>query len=556
MALNGLFRPSELFHLWVSGTHQPATLASSRNYFDTLTANSYAFRMAKNDVAETTDVPEGSERYVQWFFAAVGLIYGCGFLIVFSFFKSYGVDSADFVEAKYIHVGFLFFMACLVVAVPLWWLVWPTRSKMPDTYSKRIRYGILKENRKDRIKYFFGDPLESFFRPKWSIDATHGIHAGPGVRISMILILWSFVTIVMFAPSEFGQHHPKLLIFNFLTPMAVLILGFGGDLFKGGRFFKPKDSYLIRVRCGLRVWWLLAGGIYLILFLFVDYFRHAHWPMVVFFTPPVVYIIWAFLILFNYNRGRKFENYRTHIGACQWTLYSLQWTAVILQIWVFIWTIRRDTLEVSLWDILFGKDYFPELWKRISSVNISELWKCLSSFNISEFWKNIPGVNFPKGGIYFIFFIILISFFVLRNSYRVKQIGQINDKAFQRVASISMATIVVPLSYISILSFAHNIYPYVPYEKGGGDYTGCHPVLLTFNTNATTQTGLSIVIPNELMNQNKSNCLIMLDENSSFVFLAATNDAAGSPADWRIGTNKPTVYEISREAITCITQIK
>jgi len=99
--------------------------------------------MAQENVAETS-ISEKSERLVQWFFAAVGLIYGCGFLIVFTFFKGFGVDSADFVEAKYIHVGFLFFMACLVIAVPLWWLLWPLRSKVPEGFSIMIRKGFQK----------------------------------------------------------------------------------------------------------------------------------------------------------------------------------------------------------------------------------------------------------------------------------------------------------------------------------------------------------------------------------------------------------------------------
>ena len=485
--------------------------------------------MAQENVSETS-ISEKSERLVQWFFAAVGLIYGCGFLIVFTFFKGFGVDSADFVEAKYIHVGFLFFMACLVIAVPLWWLLWPLRSKAPVGFSIMIRKGLLKKNTNGRIKYFFGDPLKSFFSPKWSIDATHGINAGASVRISMILILWSFVTIVMFAPPEFGKIHAELLIFNFLTPMVVLILGFLGDFFKAGEFSKSQYDFLIKTRLFLRVWWLAAGVTYLICFLIIDSFRQDLWPLAAYFLPPIAAIIRAFCILFASDCGRRFDNLRTKIGVCQWSLYTLQWAAVVMQIWVFIWTIKHETLEVSLLEVLFGKNY------------------------ISDFWTHISNGDFPHGGIYFVFFIILISFFVIRNIYRLKQIEKSKDKSYKLVATISVATIVSPLAYISILSFAHNIYSYVPYEKGGGDYSRCHPVQITFNTNAVTQSGLPIVIPPELISLNGSNCLIRLDENSSFVFLAATNDVAGSPEHWRYEVDKPKVYEVRREAITCIAE--
>jgi hypothetical protein len=119
-----------------------------------------------------------------------------------------------------------------------------------------------------------------------------------------------------------------------------------------------------------------------------------------------------------------------------------------------------------------------------------------------------------------------------------------------------MVAIVFPLSYISIIASANTIYSYIPYEKGGGDYTECSSVHLTFNTNAMTSTGLSIAIPQELVALNKSNCLIMLDENSGFVILAATNGAAGGPEKWRERISRPLVYEVRREAITCIAERK
>jgi hypothetical protein len=62
----------------------------------------------------------------------------------FHIFQGFGIDAMDFVEAKYIHVGFLYFMACLVILLPLVWLVWPIRSKLPD-FRLMTRRRILRE---------------------------------------------------------------------------------------------------------------------------------------------------------------------------------------------------------------------------------------------------------------------------------------------------------------------------------------------------------------------------------------------------------------------------
>jgi len=181
---------------------------------------------------------------------------------------------------------------------------------------------------------------------------------------------------------------------------------------------------------------------------------------------------------------------------------------VVIQIWVFLWTLNSHTLGISLYVVLLGNDFFPDLWKSVTS----------------------GGIYVPHGGIYFVFLVTLIGFFIIRNSYRLAQLGKANDKSHQVATSLSMAAIVLPLGYISILAFAHFIYPYIPYNKGGGDYTECPSVSLTFN--AMTATNNLFSIPFELSSTNVSNRLIMLDENGSFVFLAVRTNAGG-PVSWR-----------------------
>jgi hypothetical protein len=155
----------------------------------------------------------------------------------------------------------------------------------------------------------------------------------------------------------------------------------------------------------------------------------------------------------------------------------------------------------------------------------------------------IPDVHSPIGGYIFIAFILLLVFFGARNLYRIIQINQ--DALASTIVSFCFLGVVF---YFSIVSFARFIYPYIPAAKGGGDYTMSHPVKLTFDTRFLNS------IPPAVTNELPANCMILLDANSTIVLLASTN-GAGGPAEWRSSTNKPTVYEIRREAIISITHL-
>ncbi len=56
-----------------------------------------------------------------WFFAIAALVYGTGFLVVSTFFESFGIKEAggDFFRAKYIHVGILCILFQAFAGVPL-----------------------------------------------------------------------------------------------------------------------------------------------------------------------------------------------------------------------------------------------------------------------------------------------------------------------------------------------------------------------------------------------------------------------------------------------------
>jgi hypothetical protein len=209
----------------------------------------------------------------------------------------------------------------------------------------------------------------------------------------------------------------------------------------------------------------------------------------------------------------------------------------------------RNNLGLSLREVFVGKDWYL---CKFPSRAASALW------GWDHTGKEQNPHLFPTGGYIFVFFVLLLVFFAFRNFYRIGAIAKAkneNDgtlsKKYEPSARFNLVSTFCLLGiifYFAILSFARNIYPYIPAVKGGGDYTMSHPVQLAFDVGASNS------IPQYVRNENQSNHLILLDANSSCIFLATTNDAGG-PEKWRSTTNRPTVFEIRREAVISIAYL-
>jgi hypothetical protein len=237
------------------------------------------------------------------------------------------------------------------------------------------------------------------------------------------------------------------------------------------------------------------------------------------------------------------------LTVTRWLFYPIQWFLFLVQFWVFVRILSFDYLGTSVREIFVGKDW--HLWRFLHS----DLFLAFGNFYFNN--KQDPNL-FPKGGFIFILFILLMVFFGFRVFYRnkpadenneSKETGKENNES-KALTIISTFCLLGVLFYFSIVSFARHIYPYIPAVKGGGDYTLSHPVQLTFDARFTNSIPPKV---NEGLQTNRLS-LILLDANSSFVFLADTNDADG-PKKWRSSTKKPTVYEIRREAIISITHL-
>jgi hypothetical protein len=337
-------------------------------------------------------------------------------------------------------------------------------------------------------------------------------------------------------------------------------------------FLYPWPTKILKYgRSLIRIWWMVVGLRYLYLFfwerpLFYDADQQhpdgqLHRLIIRFFVIPVVTMIalWFLLffwqgirtilslvlrLLFCYSLEQENDPVKTlqqRLTVTRWVLYPIQWTLFLGQFWFFLRVIIKENLGVSLREVFVGKDW--PLFASFRDLVRAILPWVFSGKNLTE--EQIHKL-FPVGGFIFIFSIVLLVFFAVRHFYRAKQLQEANLRTM-----ISAFCLLGVLFYFAILSFARHIYPYIPAVKGGGDYTWSHPVKLTFDTNFVSS------IPQPVMQGVESNRLILLDANSSFVFLAATNDAGG-PEKWRSNTetnNRPAVYEIRREAIISITYL-
>lgn len=118
-----------------------------------------------------------------------------------------------------------------------------------------------------------------------------------------------------------------------------------------------------------------------------------------------------------------------------------------------------------------------------------------------------------------------------------------------------MLPISLTFSYLAVLSFAYHVYPYIPVERGGGDYTAESASILTFDAQ------LSNSIPSEVFDSAHTNLqskkAIILDETANAIFITipkSTNstDVIKEIGEWRNNTpdSRPQkIFIIKREAV-------
>ena len=151
------------------------------------------------------------------------------------------------------------------------------------------------------------------------------------------------------------------------------------------------------------------------------------------------------------------------------------------------------------------------------------------------------------GGYSFFFFSVLVFAIAHRLSTWSRRMPDANARIAWWAAG---ACLIAATYYLSIVSFAYHVYPYIPADKGGGDYTEATLVTIHFHGDA--------VVPLEMLapgggastDSKQSKPVIIIEETPTSVYIADPTDAGG-PYSWRRGST-PTILQITRSDIAGI----
>lgn len=261
-------------------------------------------------------------------------------------------------------------MSCVVVILPMTWLLWLIGSK---TNVRKIKARF----RDGKFWKQLCKTIRRFLFPDWSPHPKHGIHTTlPGIG-SASFMLWAFIFLITFAPPDFAYKHPNFICFNFLFPLVILILAFPVDLQKRG--VKSKNRSLSFFRFVLRLWWIWWVCYILRELFFADTAPNINWLLRWLFVYSSLGITFFGIILYCFIKNKNDRR-----ALKQWILYAAQWVLFVSQFGAFIFTIKNKDTGISLRTLFFGND--------------------------EHLFRKHLYFNFPTGAIYFILFMLLIVF--------------------------------------------------------------------------------------------------------------------------------------------------
>jgi len=200
---------------------------------------------------------------------------------------------------------------------------------------------------------------------------------------------------------------------------------------------------------------------------------------------------------------------------------------------------------------LVDSQWFPE--KHIENFESVGRWVLLLFIIIILDWSALEDISaslweiFWSGKYVFLWFSTAI-YIAERIRVRLKNIKDSRQRYTLKVMAVCL---LIATYYLSVLTFAVRLYPYIPVAKGGGDYVDAPNVIMCFretNTKFILPDLLSAPAPYECI---KSRPLQIIEESATSVYVADPNDAGGAK-EWRAG-KKPKVYEVSKDKIGSIS---
>jgi hypothetical protein len=160
-----------------------------------------------------------------------------------------------------------------------------------------------------------------------------------------------------------------------------------------------------------------------------------------------------------------------------------------------------------------------------------------------DLWEMFSGnMRSAGGGYIFILFVLLIVSLLWRTNRGCRRF---TDEKLKMATWAAAFPFIFTAFYLSILSFATSVYPYIPAERGGGSYVNTSPVVLIFRTSP-------VGVPGDLMEEGlRSKPLLIIDETSSSIYVADPG-YAGGPFEWRRRRRLPTVIGVKRDEVYSI----
>ena len=130
---------------------------------------------------------------------------------------------------------------------------------------------------------------------------------------------------------------------------------------------------------------------------------------------------------------------------------------------------------------------------------------------------------------------------------RVKSRIETYEKPRAKAALMIMTSCVFgPLYFLTVLTFAYTVYPNIPANRGGSNFTESPTVVVYYDGRFTN------AVPPEIIRSGVSQPLMLIEESEKWLVVADPKDGGG-PKAWRDGVGKPQIYSINRDSVVSFT---
>ncbi len=162
----------------------------------------------------------------------------------------------------------------------------------------------------------------------------------------------------------------------------------------------------------------------------------------------------------------------------------------------------------------------------------------LDSYCFSGVASRLWETYFVRGKT-FLLLIASMAFIVGRVKSRIETYEKPRAKAALMIMTLCVFG---PLYFLTVLTFAYTIYPNIPANRGGGDFTESPAIVVYYDSRFTN------AVPTEISRGGVSQPLMLIEESEKWLVVADPKDGGG-PIAWRDSNGKPQIYSINRDAV-------